>query len=164
GPRKTVFESPSLSFSHPAISCGITLARSDVANVGHQCDQCNQWWFSDWSGREDLNLRPPAPKAGALPGCATPRHLPGGFDSKSLLRQAPISRPTLCQESKKVRFVLFSERPWRSWRKLGGEAPQLALRKQYEKRFAKPKVFHEAVGKPRQGWRLCRKALAVYAA
>src|SRR5258708_23313194 len=27
----------------------------------------------DWSGREDLNLRPPAPKAGALPGCATPR-------------------------------------------------------------------------------------------
>ena len=27
-----------------------------------------------WSGREDLNLRPPAPKAGALPSCATPRH------------------------------------------------------------------------------------------
>ena len=27
----------------------------------------------DWSGREDLNLRLPAPKAGALPGCATPR-------------------------------------------------------------------------------------------
>ena len=29
----------------------------------------------DWSGREDLNLRLPAPKAGALPGCATPRRL-----------------------------------------------------------------------------------------
>jgi hypothetical protein len=28
-----------------------------------------------WSGREDLNLRHPAPKAGALPGCATPRLL-----------------------------------------------------------------------------------------
>src|SRR6185503_10193410 len=28
-----------------------------------------------WSGREDLNLRHPAPKAGALPGCATPRRL-----------------------------------------------------------------------------------------
>ena len=27
-----------------------------------------------WSGRGDLNSRPPAPKAGALPGCATPRH------------------------------------------------------------------------------------------
>src|ERR1700738_15632 len=26
-----------------------------------------------WSGRQDSNLRPPAPKAGALPGCATPR-------------------------------------------------------------------------------------------
>ena len=26
-----------------------------------------------WSGREDSNLRHPAPKAGALPGCATPR-------------------------------------------------------------------------------------------
>jgi len=28
-----------------------------------------------WSGRPDLNRRPPAPKAGALPGCATPRHV-----------------------------------------------------------------------------------------
>jgi hypothetical protein len=27
------------------------------------------------SGRADLNGRPPAPKAGALPGCATPRAL-----------------------------------------------------------------------------------------
>ncbi len=27
----------------------------------------------DKSGRGDLNPRPPAPKAGALPGCATPR-------------------------------------------------------------------------------------------
>ena len=26
-----------------------------------------------WSGRGDLNSRPPAPKAGALPGCATSR-------------------------------------------------------------------------------------------
>src|SRR5437762_5517476 len=26
-----------------------------------------------WSGRADSNGRPPAPKAGALPGCATPR-------------------------------------------------------------------------------------------
>ena len=27
----------------------------------------------DWSGREDLNLRPLAPHASTLPGCATPR-------------------------------------------------------------------------------------------
>ena len=26
-----------------------------------------------WSGRKDSNLRPPAPKAGALPDCAMPR-------------------------------------------------------------------------------------------
>jgi hypothetical protein len=29
--------------------------------------------WARWSGRADLNGRPPAPKAGALPGCATPR-------------------------------------------------------------------------------------------
>ena len=28
---------------------------------------------TDWSGRQDLNLRPLAPHASALPGCATPR-------------------------------------------------------------------------------------------
>src|SRR5438105_5114784 len=28
----------------------------------------------DWSGRLDLNQRPLAPQASALPGCATPRH------------------------------------------------------------------------------------------
>ena len=28
-----------------------------------------------WSGREDLNLRPLAPHASTLPGCATPRML-----------------------------------------------------------------------------------------
>src|SRR6185436_21156146 len=27
----------------------------------------------EWSGRQDLNLRPPPPQGGALPGCATPR-------------------------------------------------------------------------------------------
>ncbi len=29
--------------------------------------------FLDWSGRWDSNSRPSAPKADALPGCATPR-------------------------------------------------------------------------------------------
>jgi hypothetical protein len=31
----------------------------------------------EWSGRLDSNQRPPAPKAGALPGCATPRLMHG---------------------------------------------------------------------------------------
>ena len=29
--------------------------------------------MEEWSGHPDLNWRPPAPKAGALPGCAMPR-------------------------------------------------------------------------------------------
>ena len=29
--------------------------------------------YCTWSGRKDLNLRPLAPHASALPGCATPR-------------------------------------------------------------------------------------------
>ena len=30
--------------------------------------------YADWSGWRDSNSRPTAPKAVALPGCATPRH------------------------------------------------------------------------------------------
>ena len=40
-----------------------------------------------WSGRRDLNSRHPAPKAGALPGCATPRP----FSNR---RATPHSGPT----------------------------------------------------------------------
>ena len=31
--------------------------------------------YYNWSGREDLNLRPPEPHSGALPDCATSRYL-----------------------------------------------------------------------------------------
>ncbi len=34
-----------------------------------------------WSGQQDLNLRPPHPQCGALPGCAMPRNLE--FETKS---------------------------------------------------------------------------------
>src|SRR5690606_7722531 len=43
-----------------------------------------------WSGRQDSNLRHPAPKAGALPGCATPRLLSRRFRQR---RRASLSRP-----------------------------------------------------------------------
>jgi hypothetical protein len=44
-----------------------------------------------WSGRADSNRGPPAPKAGALPGCATPRQgMP--LDSKALSNS--IATPT----------------------------------------------------------------------
>ena len=36
----------------------------------------------EWSGRLDLNQRPPAPHAGALPSCATPRPVLRGGTSK----------------------------------------------------------------------------------
>src|SRR5258706_11465910 len=40
------------------------------------------------SGREDSNLRPPAPKAGALPGCATPRL--NLYSSKRIARYSSV--------------------------------------------------------------------------
>ena len=43
------------------------------------------------SGRPDLNRRPPAPKAGALPGCATPRG--GEYRSHSGSQRTLASRP-----------------------------------------------------------------------
>src|SRR6266852_3607022 len=49
----------------------------------------------DWSGRADLNRGPPAPKAGALPGCATPR-LYCSTDSKLLPRTAPRRALATC--------------------------------------------------------------------
>ncbi len=42
-----------------------------------------------WSGREDLNLRRPAPKAGALPDCATPRHHLARIKALALAKARP---------------------------------------------------------------------------
>ena len=47
-----------------------------------------------WSGREDSNLRPPAPKAGALPDCATPRRRQAtGTSDTSFRTRGNLSRP-----------------------------------------------------------------------
>ena len=40
---------------------------------------------NDWSGWRDLNPRPTAPKAVALPGCATPRHIRTLHHNETLL-------------------------------------------------------------------------------
>src|SRR5207249_281313 len=38
-----------------------------------ECQAATATREEGWSGREDLNLRPPGPQPGALPDCATPR-------------------------------------------------------------------------------------------
>ena len=41
--------------------------------------------FCYWSERQDLNLRPPAPKAGALPSCAIHRYIILIFQTRIIL-------------------------------------------------------------------------------
>ena len=44
-----------------------------LAYHSRRTDKGIDWSVEQWSGRLDLNQRPPAPEAGALPGYATPR-------------------------------------------------------------------------------------------
>src|SRR5206468_10176922 len=60
---------------------GVYIGKSGHSRIGISA-------LSLWSGREDLNLRPPAPKAGALPGCATPRR-----PARVRVRSAPTISP-----------------------------------------------------------------------
>ena len=57
-----------------------------------------------WSGRRDSNSRPPAPHAGTLPGCATPR-------TRGSLYQRERLRRECSQRSSSIRFFnsCFSE-------------------------------------------------------
>ena len=66
---------------------------------------CFYYDIRSWSGREDSNLRPPAPKAGALPDCATPRLLYYNMLAKLLSRYPALmcSRVTPGVTSDKVR-------------------------------------------------------------
>ena len=62
---------------------------------------CKRAKCNEWSGRRDSNPRPSAPKADALPGCATPRHssivarigLPLGADRRALMSKEPGQKP-----------------------------------------------------------------------
>jgi hypothetical protein len=47
--------------------------------------------FSYWSGREDSNLRPLAPQASTLPGCATPRAVNYNRAKKNIGRKVWIA-------------------------------------------------------------------------
>ena len=43
-----------------------------------------------WSGRQDSNLRPPAPKAGAIPGYATPRGGESGIRTRGTIARTAV--------------------------------------------------------------------------
>ena len=69
-----------------------------------------------WSGREDSNFRPPAPHAGALPGCATPRpnlELYAFIGGQEVPRSCRISASSLPQVGR-VEVVLCAAPPQRS--------------------------------------------------
>src|SRR3974390_61535 len=59
-----------------------------------------------WSGRPDLNRRPSAPKADALPDCATPR-------AKRLVTRAflPAVRPHRKAKFRVLQWVMFDQTP-----------------------------------------------------
>ena len=59
-----------------------------------------------WSGQRDLNPRLPAPKAGALPDCAMPRH---DRELENITRCSAGSRHTLCGSCACVRMFRQSE-------------------------------------------------------
>ena len=66
GRRDTLTRVPGLSNARTRMS-GLGLIEVGEVSPGGMYEPL------EWSGREDLNLRPPPPQGGALPGCATPR-------------------------------------------------------------------------------------------
>jgi integrase len=64
----------------PAESLGLPVvppANSEKKTPAALLDFSSKTAGFEWSGRQDLNLRPLAPQASALPGCATPRKRQG---------------------------------------------------------------------------------------
>ena len=64
--------------------CARARTRRRRVRLSHRFESCARAWTQvclargsppEWSGRQDSNLRHPAPKAGALPNCATSRRL-----------------------------------------------------------------------------------------
>ena len=61
-------------------------AASAIRHSGSCRQICSSQELQVWSGREDLNLRPPEPHSGALPGCATARN---GWQARQDLNLQP---------------------------------------------------------------------------
>src|SRR5579871_1145378 len=64
------FEIPKRADSYKIIDTCVVVKNRCVTCVGHITQNINNL---EWSGRRDSNPRPSAPKADALPDCATPR-------------------------------------------------------------------------------------------
>lgn len=71
---------------------GLTFHSGHTSSKSHRfgCRGRVLWWekkkararrepLRDWSGRQDLNLRPPVPQTDALPSCATARRVDGRY-------------------------------------------------------------------------------------
>jgi hypothetical protein len=73
---------------------------------------------AQWSGREDSNFRPPAPHAGALPGCATPRPnlrlYRGPWPTTSAAARGFLPAPAGCRPAPACSRARSSP-PWRCW-------------------------------------------------
>src|SRR3954470_16400615 len=110
-------------------SAGVGAGREDDAGSAHESrDVAGTSGWRDvipqhprLSGWRDLNPRPPAPKAGALPNCATPRGGPslGGTAQRSRdgrgrrTYRRPMTRPAVGEMVLEDARALFDACRWR---------------------------------------------------
>src|SRR5689334_7410846 len=87
--------SRALSLSHGPLYCGAPEGnRTPDLRLRRPLLYPTELLAPNWSGRDDLNVRPPAPKAGALPGCATPRYVKQFILHRRGLKSTPIRSGT----------------------------------------------------------------------
>ena len=105
----------------------------------HLCDRNGP--IEKWSGRLDSNQRPPAPKAGALPGCATPRPVkildyPIPATSPGC-RSPEAHTPPTCQNSHRCSYPPVS--PGHAIVRVGVEVPRRGQRG-HNRGHSKPRI------------------------
>src|SRR5437867_11123000 len=98
-PRRTSSRMPVETLVYATVRSGLksnplTLGRHDDGE-GATAEGTDAVAGEEWSGWPDLNRRPPAPKAGALPGCATPR-IPENSITQAASRFSQLCRLTSC--------------------------------------------------------------------
>ena len=91
----------SAEFFQPSRKLGTTVARKllalgEVQIQNAKCRLFKAGIFANseifyWSGRRDSNSRPPVPKTGALPDCATPRSVGAVYNQERRLKSPKIA-------------------------------------------------------------------------